>query len=78
MKETWNKHRDTAMAVVFITFVAAISWEGGKELFAWAKLPFMVAIIVGIGFMVGNDGSHSVKRFLRDVAWPWIRKHLRW
>jgi hypothetical protein len=78
MMDFFNKHKDQAFAVAFLAFCGAIAWYGGKALFSWVKFPFMVAIVVGIGFMLGNDGGHAVKRLLRDVIWPWVRTRLPW
>lgn len=74
MKETFNKYRDTLLIVALVACAAAFGWNGGAFLFNIVKWPFAVAVVAGIGFMLGNDGAHAVKRWIRDIAWPWIRR----
>ena len=73
MKDLFDKYRDTALIVVVLAFLVGGAMKGGQLLIAVASAPFIVAILMGIGFMLGNDGGHAAKRWLRDVAWPWLR-----
>jgi uncharacterized membrane protein len=73
-----KEHRDTIILVLLITAAAAFAWHGGAFLFGIVKWPAAVALVMGLAFMVGNEGGHVIKRWWRDTAWPWIQSRLPW
>jgi len=73
VKDLFDKYRDTALIICVLAFLVGAAMKGGSMLVEVAKWPFIIALIMGLGFMVGNDGGHAAKRWIRDVAWPWVR-----
>jgi len=60
-------------STLFVGFVLAIGFSGGRIFFGWAKWTLLQGAVFGLGFAVMDDAYHSIKRRLRDRAWPWIK-----
>lgn len=77
MKELWQQYGDYILATLLVSVAIGFGIGGGMALFHWVKWPFAVAVIMGIAFMLGNDGAHAIKRLIRDKAIPWVKAKIK-